>query len=94
MATLWPIGCKVMHSFESKMVLLQSSLRALALWGALVSLHRYVDIGMNDDVRVVSFWPVKVRRETERSAETRPATICNTVTFITPILPPSSLAHK
>ena len=28
-------------------------------------------------------WPVKVRREIERSAETRPASICNTVTITT-----------
>ena len=36
------------------------------------------DFGNNDE-----FWPVKVRREIERSAETRPASICNTVTITT-----------
>ena len=41
--------------------------------------------------RKLWLWPVKVkvntyscRREIERSAETRPATICNTITITTP----------
>ena len=39
----------------------------------------------------MSHWPVKVRREIERSAETRPcrqpATICNTINTTTPSIP-------